>query len=66
MLSDEHVVACLIPISTSILPEQRPKALDQQKATGRSKIAACYDDILSHYRQWQKDYVNPYKRWPFL
>jgi hypothetical protein len=46
MLSDERAVACLIPISTPILPGQRPAVLDQQKATGRSKIAACYEHII--------------------
>jgi hypothetical protein len=65
MLSEERVVACLIPISKSILPGQRHAVLDQQKATGRSKVAACYDDIFSNYWQWQKEYVNPYKDGPF-
>jgi hypothetical protein len=42
MLCDECVVACLIPLSTSIMADERPAMLDQQKATGRSKSEAAY------------------------
>jgi len=61
MLCDERVVACLIPLSVPVEAQERPAVLDHQKATGQLPSDAVYEDIFSHYKEWKKDYVNPFQ-----
>lgn len=65
MLCDERVVACLIPLSVPVQSQERPAVLDQQKETGKSLSDSVYGDIFSHYKEWIKEYVNPFVDGPF-
>jgi hypothetical protein len=60
-LCDEQVIACLIPLSVAVQSQGRPALLDHQRATGRSPSVAAYDDIFNHYKEWKKDYINPFQ-----
>jgi hypothetical protein len=60
MLCDEHILACLISLSLPVQPQERPAILDQQKETGKSLSDSVYADIFSHYKEWNKDYINPF------
>jgi hypothetical protein len=61
ILCDERVTACLIPLSVPVQPQGKPGLLDHQKATGRSPCDAAFDDIINHYKEWKKDYANPFQ-----
>ena len=61
ILCDERVTACLIPLSVPVQPQGQPGLLDHQKATGRLPSDAAYNDIFNHYKEWKKDYVNPFQ-----
>jgi len=50
MLYDEHVNACLIPLSVPVQSQERPAMLDQQKETGKSFCESVYADIFIHYK----------------
>jgi hypothetical protein len=65
MLCDERTVACLIPLSVPVQSQERPAMLDQQKETGKSLSDSVYADIFSHYKEWIKEYANPFVYGPF-
>jgi uncharacterized protein YaaR (DUF327 family) len=65
MLCDEHIVACLIALSVPAQSQERPAMLDQQKETGKWLSDSVYADIFSHYKEWIKEYVNPFVYGPF-
>ena len=65
MLCDEHVLACLIPLSVSVPAEVRPAILDEQKSNGDSMSNIAYQEMYANYKNWIKEYINPYCDGPF-
>jgi hypothetical protein len=45
--------------------KERPAMLDQQKETGKSLSDSVYAYIFSCYKEWIKEYVNPFVYGPF-
>jgi len=63
MLCDEQGESCCLLNSSSIPVEvqERPEFLDHDKSTGQVPADAVYNDIFKHYKEWKKDYVNPFQ-----
>jgi hypothetical protein len=62
---DEHVLACLIPLSVSVPAEVTPAMLDEQKSNGNSMSNIAYQEMYANYKNWIKEYINPYCDGPF-
>jgi hypothetical protein len=66
MLCDELILACLIPLSVPVPAEARPSMLDKQKSNGDSMSNIAYEEIYANYKNWIKDYINPFCDGPFV
>ncbi len=67
MLCDEHILACLIPLSVPV-PVCRSEAyhmLDKWKSNGDSMLDFEYEEFYANYKSWIKDYINPFCDGPF-
>jgi uncharacterized protein YaaR (DUF327 family) len=53
-------------VSIPTQAQERPAMPDQWKKTGKSLSDAAYAYILKNYKEWVKEYVNPFTDGPFV